>query len=161
MWRQLAMLARTFDRGLHAAHRHYATGVIVPGLPAGPDKIHLNGLVFYGYHGVLPEETKLGQKFVVDAQLLCELQKPGLSDELVDTVDYAAVYKDIKLIMEGKPHKLLESVAEDIAGTVLQDYDNVLGIKIKIQKPHVAIEGVVKYLGVEIERYRHDHDDIP
>lgn len=49
--------------------------------------------------------------------------------------------------MEGKPHKLLESVAEDIAGTVLQDYENVLGIKIKIQKPHVAIEGVVKYLG--------------
>lgn len=42
-------------QGLHAAHRHYATGVIVPGLPAGPDKIHLNGLVFYGYHGVLPE----------------------------------------------------------------------------------------------------------
>ncbi len=49
--------------------------------------------------------------------------------------------------MEGKPHKLLESVAEDIAGTVLQDYESVLGIKIKIQKPHVAIEGVVKYLG--------------
>ena len=42
-------------QGLHAAHRHFATGVIVPGLPAGPDKVHLNGLVFYGYHGVLPE----------------------------------------------------------------------------------------------------------
>ena len=55
--------------------------------------------------------------------------------------------RDIKLIMEGKPHKLLESVAEDIAGTVLQDYGKVMGIKIKIQKPHVAIEGVVKYLG--------------
>ena len=39
------------------------------------------------------QENKLGQKFVVDAQLLCDLQKPGLSDELVDTVDYAAVYK--------------------------------------------------------------------
>ncbi|EIE20876.1 dihydroneopterin aldolase [Coccomyxa subellipsoidea C-169] len=142
-------------------HRRYATGVIVPGIPAGPDKIHLNGLVFHGYHGVLPEENKLGQKFVVDAQLFCDLQTPGLSDELVDTVDYAAVYKDIKLIMEGKPHKLLESVAEDIAGTVLQDYEKVLGIKIKIQKPQVAIEGVVKYLGVEVERYRHDHDDIP
>ena len=39
------------------------------------------------------QENKLGQKFVVDAQLLCDLQTPGLSDELVDTVDYAAVYK--------------------------------------------------------------------
>lgn len=161
MLRQLPRLARTLDVGLHAAPKYFATGAIIPGLPAGPDKIHLNGLVFYGYHGVLPEENKLGQRFVVDAQLLCDLQKPGLSDELVDTVDYTAVYKDIKLIMEGKPHKLLESVAEDIAGTVLQDYEQVLGIKIKIQKPHIAIQGVVKYLGVEIERYRHDHDDIP
>ncbi len=61
--------------------------------------------------------------------------------------------RDIKLIMEGKPHKLLESVAEDIAGTVLQDYEKVLGIKIKIQKPQVAIEGVVKYLGEHSLQY--------
>lgn len=63
--------------------------------------------------------------------------------------------RDIKLIMEGKPHKLLESVAEDIAGTVLQDYDQVLGIRIKIQKPHVAIEGVVKYLGEPMQHSSH------
>jgi len=49
--------------------------------------------------------------------------------------------------MEGQPHNLLESLAEDIAGTILAEYELVAGIKIKIQKPHVAIPGVVKYLG--------------
>ena len=30
------------------------------------DKIYLNGMKFYGYHGVFPEENKLGQRFYVD-----------------------------------------------------------------------------------------------
>lgn len=52
--------------------------------------------------------------------------------------------------MEGKPHKLLESVAEDIAGLILQDYELVRGLKIKIKKPHVVVPGVVDYLGARI-----------
>jgi len=30
------------------------------------DKLILRGLKFHGYHGVKPEERKLGQKFLVD-----------------------------------------------------------------------------------------------
>ena len=30
------------------------------------DKIYVNKMEFYGYHGVFPEETKLGQRFKVD-----------------------------------------------------------------------------------------------
>ena len=55
-------------QAIQPTHRRYATGVIVPGIPAGPDKIHLNGLVFYGYHGVLPEVSILSPK--LQAQLL-------------------------------------------------------------------------------------------
>jgi hypothetical protein len=46
-----------------------------------------------GRHDLNVQENKLGQKFVVDAQLFCDLQKAGLSDELTDTVDYGDVYK--------------------------------------------------------------------
>ena len=34
------------------------------------DKIILNNLGFYGYHGVLSEEKSLGQKFFIDVELL-------------------------------------------------------------------------------------------
>ena len=33
------------------------------------DKIILNKMAFYGYHGVFPEETRLGQRFMVHANI--------------------------------------------------------------------------------------------
>ena len=39
------------------------------------------------------QENKLGQKFVVDAVLQCDLEKAGLTDDLAHTVNYAEVYK--------------------------------------------------------------------
>ena len=78
------------------------------------DRIHLKGLKFHGYHGVLPEvsmlscfavlvklglmehseqENLLGQKFVVDATLFVDLSEPGKTDNVHDTVSYADVYR--------------------------------------------------------------------
>ena len=39
------------------------------------------------------QETKLGQKFVVDATLLADLSQAGRSDDLAHTVNYAQVYE--------------------------------------------------------------------
>lgn len=55
--------------------------------------------------------------------------------------------RDIRLVMEGKPRNLIETVATDIATNILQDYSNVKGLKISVQKPHVALDGVVKSMG--------------
>ena len=66
------------------------------------DKIHLESLLFHGYHGVLPEEKSLGQKFVVDVTMsVCHLRS-GASDDIVDTVDYAAAYELTRKEVEGK-----------------------------------------------------------
>ncbi|PNH05002.1 Dihydroneopterin aldolase, partial [Tetrabaena socialis] len=59
----------------------------------GGDWIHLTGMRFHGRHGVLPEETRLGQPFVVDAKLQVDTSRAGASDALADTVNYAAVYR--------------------------------------------------------------------
>ena len=41
------------------------------------DEILLEGMRFYGYHGVHPEEQRLGQRFVVDVALVMNLQRAG------------------------------------------------------------------------------------
>ncbi|KAK3275418.1 hypothetical protein CYMTET_16452 [Cymbomonas tetramitiformis] len=79
------------------------------------DQIFLRGLLFHGYHGVLPEENVLGQKFIVDLVLSADLQLAGQSDNLENTVNYAEVYKSVKGVVEGPHHQLIESVAESIA----------------------------------------------
>ena len=57
------------------------------------DKLILRGLKFHGYHGVKPEERKLGQKFLVDVDAWLDLQPTGKSDCLSDTVSYTDIYR--------------------------------------------------------------------
>ncbi|SVC79950.1 uncharacterized protein METZ01_LOCUS332804, partial [marine metagenome] len=61
----------------------------------------LKGMMFYGYHGVNPEERLVGQKFVVDVTVECSLVKPSLSDMVSDTVSYSDLFKTVKSIVEG------------------------------------------------------------
>ena len=116
------------------------------------DQIILKGMMFYGYHGVNPEERLVGQKFVVDVTVECSLLKPSLSDMVSDTVSYSDLFKTVKSIVEGPPHNLLESVAKNISDSILLSYD-VESISVTIKKPDVPINGAnLDYAGVTLTR---------
>ncbi|RKJ36756.1 dihydroneopterin aldolase [Butyricicoccus sp. 1XD8-22] len=117
------------------------------------DYIHLRDMQFFGYHGVLKEENVLGQRFRVSVTLALKTEKAGISDELDDTVSYVGVYDICKDIVEGKPFKLIEAVAESIAKKVLADYEGqVFGVKVEVIKPDPPIPGHYKEVAVEIVR---------
>ncbi|KAK7244768.1 hypothetical protein RIF29_39594 [Crotalaria pallida] len=118
------------------------------------DKLILRGLAFHGFHGAKPEERSLGQKFVVDIDAWMDLTAAGKSDHLPDTVSYTAIYRIAKEILEGSPHNLLESVAHKIAITTLTKHQQISAVRVKVGKPHVAVQGTIDYLGVEILRRR-------
>ncbi|EAD2801056.1 dihydroneopterin aldolase [Listeria monocytogenes] len=120
------------------------------------DKIYLNELVFYGYHGVLAEETKLGQTFRVSLILGFSTKKAGVSDSVDDTVSYAEVYETVKEIVEGTPFKLIEALAEKIATEVLTGYPLLEEVTVKLIKPNPPIPGHYDSVAVEIERKRSD-----
>ena len=118
------------------------------------DRILLEGMAFYGYHGVNPSEKKDGQPFVVDLEMEIDLKAAGDSDNLDDTVDYSQAYGIVKMIIEGQSRNLLESVAEALAQNLLHSLP-VDGVKVKVTKPQVHIEGaVLKGSSVEIHRQR-------
>lgn len=116
------------------------------------DVIKLKAMKFYGYHGLFPEENKLGQIFIVHATLYTSLQKAGLSDRMEDSVHYGEAFETIKEIVEGEPKNLIESVAETIARTLLERFSLVEAVKIEVEKPSPPING--HYDGVAIEIYR-------
>ncbi|EIO8258002.1 dihydroneopterin aldolase [Listeria monocytogenes] len=120
------------------------------------DKIYLNELVFYGYHGVLAEETKLGQTFRVSLILGLSTKKAGISDSVDDTVSYAEVYETVKEIVEGTPFKLIEALAEKIATEVLTGYPLLEEVTVKLIKPNPPIPGHYDSVAVGIERKRSD-----
>lgn len=116
----------------------------------------MNELVFYGYHGVLAEETKLGQTFRVSLILGLSTKKAGISDSVDDTVSYAEVYETVKEIVEGTPLKLIEALAEKIATEVLTGYPLLEEVTVKLIKPNPPIPGHYDSVAVEIERKRSD-----
>ncbi|KAL6988147.1 Dihydroneopterin aldolase 1 [Sarracenia purpurea var. burkii] len=118
------------------------------------DKLVLRGLKFYGFHGVKPEERKLGQKFLVDVDAWTDLEAAGKSDSLSDTISYTDIYRIVRDVVEGPPHNLLESVAQLIASTTLTKHHQITAVRVKVGKPHVAVHGPLDYLGVEILRYQ-------
>jgi 7,8-dihydroneopterin aldolase/epimerase/oxygenase len=116
------------------------------------DKIILEEMEFYGYHGVFSEENTLGQRFRVSLELHLDLRKSGQSDNLKDSVNYAEVYDVCKSIVEGKPMNLVEAVAEKIAVSLLESFDIVKSCTITLIKPDPPIPGHYKSVAVEITR---------
>lgn len=116
------------------------------------DKLHLNRMQFYGYHGVFPEENKLGQRFYVDLVLSLDLSEAGRTDDLTKTVNYAEVYQVVKQIVEGRTYRLIEALAENIASDVLHQYTSVNDVTVRVVKPHPPFD--IHYDGVVVELTR-------
>lgn len=119
------------------------------------DYIHLHDMQFYGYHGALPEETKLGQRFNVSLSLAVSLEEAGCTDELDQTVNYAEVYGVVKGVVEGEPVKLIEAVAERIAAAIQESFGHkVMGCRVRVIKPDPPIPGHYRAVEVDITRGR-------
>ena len=118
------------------------------------DRIILEGMRFYGFHGVNPEERVLGQEYLVDLSVEMDLAVAGASDRLEDTISYAHIYRAVKDVMEGEPRNLLEAAAQAIACRVLDEFP-VDSVAVKVKKPHPPIRGsVIENATVEIMRSR-------
>lgn len=119
------------------------------------DEILLEGLRFYAYHGVNPEERALGQRFSVDVALAVDLHPAGVSDDLAATVSYSAVYKTVRRIVEGEPRNLIEAVAETIADAIFTEFLPVERVAVTVRKLEAPLRGAfLDAAGVRIVRGR-------
>lgn len=119
------------------------------------DKILIKNLNIFAYHGVLPEEKKEGQIFVVNAELDVNLKPAGISDDLLLTVNYAEVCKLIERVMLDEKYDLIEAVAENCAREILLEYPLVKSVHVNISKPNAPIDMDFETVCVDITRARH------
>ncbi|MCF6139653.1 dihydroneopterin aldolase [Pseudalkalibacillus berkeleyi] len=118
------------------------------------DKIYIDNMKFYGYHGVYPEENKLGQRFNVNLVLECDLANAAKTDDIESTVHYGQAYEITKEIVEGEPKKLVESIAEDIAQALLGEFPIIQACTVKVIKPDPPIPGHYDAVAIEMKRSR-------
>jgi len=118
------------------------------------DKITLKKLRFYGYHGVLKEENRLGQKFTVSLELYADLKKACVSDSVEDTINYALVYELVKEIVETEQYNLIERLAEEITTRIFSAFEQVYEIVVEIEKPEAPVNGIYDFFSVQLRRNR-------
>ena len=116
------------------------------------DRIILEGMRFYAYHGGSAEERSLGQPFQVDMEAELDLSVAGNSDRREDTVSYTHLYRVVRDVMEEEAKNLLESLAEDIASRALEAFP-IRAVRVQVKKTRPPIKGAV-LSGAAVEVYR-------
>ncbi len=104
------------------------------------DKIQLRDLRAACIIGVGPEERSSSQEVRIDLSLEVDLEPAGHSDRLEDTVDYGALAREVVAMVEGSSFKLLEKLAEEVAGLCLAR-SKVERVEVTVVKPHALPRG--------------------
>lgn len=120
------------------------------------DQIRIKDLEVFANHGVFPEETALGQKFLVSCTLYLDSRKAGKTDVLEESVHYGLVAQLIKKEMEEYTFRLIEAVAEHLAEAVLQFDEKIRKVEIEVKKPWAPVGLPLDTVSVAITRSWHE-----
>jgi FolB domain-containing protein len=116
---------------------------------AYPDRIYVRDLPVQCIIGELPHERLRPQTIVLNVELHCDLRAAGESDDLADTVDYAAVEAAIASEAAASADRMLERLAARLARRCL-GFAGVGAVRLRIDKP--AALGRAAAAAVEIFR---------
>ena len=111
--------------------------------------IHLRQVRFHAFHGVMPQERQVGTDFVLDLRVGYPLQQAMQSDDVADTLNYAALYDLVAREMQ-QPSNLLEHVAGRIAEAIGQTFPQVTFIDLTLTKQNPPMGADCEGAGVEI-----------
>ena len=113
--------------------------------------IELQGILLHGYHGVLDDERRDGQRFLVDVELDLEHEQAARTDAIEDAVDYRRVVARVREISDGRAYRLLEAFSAAIADALLEDFP-VSAVRVRVRKPDVVLDPTVEVAAVSVER---------
>lgn len=119
------------------------------------DKIIIERLKVFCNHGVFEEEKNNGQNFYVSVELGVDCVKPGKTDNLNDSVNYANICHIINEFMKNNIYDLIETVANNLSNMILEYSDLINSVKIRIDKPEAPIGLPFETVAVEIFRSWH------
>ncbi len=115
--------------------------------------IFLKDARFHAYHGVLPQEQKVGQDFLVSARAALDVSAAIEHDMVEVTLDYGVLYQIVKEEM-AQVSQLVENVAGRIANRVFNTFPEVTMLDLKITKLNPPIGGDCEGAGVELHLTR-------
>ncbi len=115
------------------------------------DKIIIEGLSCFGRHGVLSEENRLGQNFIISCELYCDFERAAKEDSIENAVNYADVARFITDFTQNNVFSLIETLASRLACELLKKY-NINKVRLRVDKPSAPIALPFKTVAAEVTR---------
>ena len=115
--------------------------------------IRMEGMKFYAYHGVLPQENLVGANYYIDLRLKTDFSRAAETDELEGTVNYADIHTAVKEEMR-ITSQLLEHVCQRIARRIFHDFPTIESIDISLFKENPPMGACAQRVGVEVQYTR-------
>lgn len=116
-------------------------------------EIRVDGLAFFGRHGVLPAERELGQRFALDLVLVPSSDRACDTDDVTDAVHYGEVAERALAVANGGPYALLERLADAIALALLDGFP-LRRVTVRVHKPSAPVPAVLDDVSVAVTRTR-------
>ncbi len=101
--------------------------------------------------GMNPDERERKQSVLVNVTMWADLDRASKSDDLKDTINYAALGRSIREFVDGSRFRLIEALASGIADICMAD-QMVERAKIKVDK--LGVPRQAESAGIEILRRR-------
>lgn len=118
------------------------------------DRISIQRIGVFAYHGVYEEEGRLGQRFYVSIDAWLDLAPAGQEDSLEKSVSYADIAAQVQEIAVGQRYQIIEALAEAIAGELLRNFPRIDEISVTVEKPNAAVAAILDSIFVTIHRAR-------
>lgn len=118
-----------------------------------PTSIHIDGLEFYGHHGVTDAEQEIGHRYILDLVLEVE-ETASRSDEIEDTVDYGQVMDIAVSVGVDSQFRTVERLALVICDEIMRRCKPVDAVEIYIRKMAPPAPFIVSEVGVHMRRER-------
>ena len=114
-------------------------------------RIELRGIELHGHHGVLEDERRHGQRFLVDVDLdLADTSAAG-TDRIEDAVDYRDVVSTVVEVSDARAFNLLEAFATALADALLGRFP-LERVRVTVRKPDVVLARPVEHAAIVVER---------
>jgi dihydroneopterin aldolase len=113
--------------------------------------VELSGIELRGFHGVLDDERREGQRFLVDVWLEPADRAAASTDRIDDAVDYREVVAIVREVSDGRAYRLLEALAAALADR-LADRLPISFVRVRVRKPDVRLGVPLEFAGVTAER---------
>ncbi len=117
------------------------------------DQIIIDGIRAFGFHGVLAQEKRDGQEFIVDLELETSFDAAATHDSLELTVDYSEVASRVVALVEQDRCDLIETVCARILEMLLK-YENVRAARVTVHKPKAPLKVPFSNVSVSMRRQR-------